>query len=101
MLETFCAYLPISLLEDTGTDIIIADSLLRFLVLNGYTAHVQLRPTRTCMVTYQSASGTMDPSHVFWLFSFERYNGLLGSQPNNDQPVEIQLIKRFIDDKNL
>ena len=36
--------------------------------------------------------------HAFWLFSFERCNGLLGAQPNNNQCIEMQLMKRFIDD---
>ena len=35
------------------------------------------------------------PLHTFWLFSFERYNGLLGSMPNNNRAVEIQFQKRF------
>ena len=25
------------------------------------------------------------PSHGFWLFAFERYNGLMGKQPNNNR----------------
>ena len=38
------------------------------------------------------------PLHCFWAFSFERYNGLLGSQPTNNRSVELQLMKRFIKD---
>ena len=33
------------------------------------------------------------PLHAFWLYSFERYNGLLGKQPTNNCSIEIQLIK--------
>lgn len=40
------------------------------------------------------------PSHAFWLFSFERYNGLLEDLPNNNRSVEIQLMKRFIENTN-
>ena len=35
------------------------------------------------------------PFHSFWLFPFERYNGILGSQPNNNRSVELQFIRRF------
>ena len=38
------------------------------------------------------------PSHIFWLFSFERYNGLLGNQPNNNHAIELQLLNRFNND---
>ena len=35
------------------------------------------------------------PTHVFWLFAFERYNGILGSFPNNQKTIEVQLMERF------
>ena len=35
------------------------------------------------------------PAHSFWLFPFERYNGILGSQPTNNRSVEVQLMRRF------
>ena len=38
------------------------------------------------------------PLHAFWLYSFERYNGLLGKQPTNNRSIELQPIKRFLRD---
>ena len=38
------------------------------------------------------------PVQEFWLFSFERYNGILGNQPTNNRAIEEQLMKRFIRD---
>ena len=35
------------------------------------------------------------PSHSFWLFPFERYNGILENQPSNNRSIEIQLMRRF------
>ena len=35
------------------------------------------------------------PIFGFWLFSFERYNGMLGNFPNNQKHIEIQLMQRF------
>ena len=35
------------------------------------------------------------PVYSFWLFSFERYNGLLGKIPSNKRGIEIQFMKRF------
>ena len=38
------------------------------------------------------------PVQEFWLFSFERYNGLMGNQPTNNRNIEPQLMKRFLRD---
>ena len=38
------------------------------------------------------------PSQELWLFSYERYNGILGDQPNNNNVIEPQLMQRFIRD---
>ena len=41
------------------------------------------------------------PVHGFWLFSFERYNGILGNQPNNNKSIEPQIMKRFVNDQSI
>ena len=38
------------------------------------------------------------PLHMFWCFCFEQYNGVLGSMPNNNKAIEVQLTKRFLRD---
>ncbi|XP_066934952.1 uncharacterized protein [Clytia hemisphaerica] len=38
------------------------------------------------------------PIYSFWLFSFERYNGLLGNAPTNKREVEPQIMRRFLRD---
>ena len=38
------------------------------------------------------------PLHSFWLYAFERYNGILEHIPNNNRCIEPQLMQRFIDD---
>lgn len=35
------------------------------------------------------------PVYAFWLFSFERYNGILGEFKTNQRSVEIQLMRKF------
>ena len=35
----------------------------------------------------------------FWLFSFERLNGMLGKMPNNNRLIEPQLMQPFIQEK--
>ena len=40
------------------------------------------------------------PVYGFWLFSYERYNGILEHQPTNNRSIEIQLMSRFIRDNN-
>ena len=36
------------------------------------------------------------PVTSFWCFSFERFNGILGSTPTNKRSVEIQIMRRFV-----
>ena len=36
------------------------------------------------------------PPHASWCFSFERYNGVLGSIPTNNKSIEIQFMRRFL-----
>ena len=36
------------------------------------------------------------PLHGFWCYAFERYNGILGSMPNNNCCIEGQLMSRFL-----
>ena len=40
------------------------------------------------------------PISSFWLFPFERYNGLLGDQPRNNHSIEAQIMKRFVEDNS-
>jgi len=37
------------------------------------------------------------PCYGYWLFSFERYNGILGKYHTNQLSIEIQLMRRFIE----
>ena len=43
---------------------------------------------RECVEDYGPVQG-------FWLFSFERFNGMLARQPNNKKSIEVQLMRRF------
>ena len=40
------------------------------------------------------------PTSSFWLFSFERYNGILRDQPTNNRSIEAQLMNRFLLDNS-
>ena len=39
------------------------------------------------------------PVYSFWLFSFERYNGILGEYGTNQRSVEVQLMRKFYSDQ--
>ena len=41
------------------------------------------------------------PCYGFWLFAFERYNGILGKYHTNQQAIEIQLMRRFMDNMHV
>ena len=40
------------------------------------------------------------PIYAFWLFSFERYNGIMGAFPTNNRSIEIQLTRKFLRDQS-
>ena len=41
------------------------------------------------------------PIYSFWLFSFERYNGVLGDYHTNNKSIEIQVMRKFLKDQEL
>ena len=41
------------------------------------------------------------PIYAFWLFSFERFNGLLGTYSTNKRNIEIQLMRKFINQQKV
>ena len=52
---------------------------------------------RSCILDY-------GPLHGFWLYAFERYNGLLGAMPHNNHSIEVQIVQimnRFIRDNEI
>jgi len=57
----------------------------KFLTLN---THLHLHLAE-CFLDY-------GPCYGFWLFSFERYNGILGKYHTNQQATEIQLMRKFM-----
>lgn len=41
-----------------------------------------------------------DPVYAFWLFSFERLNGIMGSYHTKGKSISLQLTRRFLDSKD-
>lgn len=96
-----CRYLCSRLI--TKNDIKIADNLLlkfcksfeQLYGPNAVTPNIHLHcHLRECLLDY-------GPVYSFWLFSFERYNGILGQLPSNKRLIEKQLMQRFIRDSFL
>ena len=82
------------------TDIEDAQSLLLNFctkVESFYGKHV-ITPNMHLHGHYKEMLFDYGPSQELWLFSYERYNGILGSQPNNNKVIEPQLMQRFIRD---
>ena len=41
------------------------------------------------------------PVYAFWCFSFERYNGILGTYQHNNKAIPIQMMRKFLEDECL
>ena len=84
----------------TNDDITIADVLLlrfckRSVQLYGSEA---ITPNMHMHCHLTNCIREFGPFHSFWLFPFERYNGILEGQPSNNRSIEIQLMRRFQND---
>ena len=82
----------------TSTDIKKADVLLLnfckgFEQLYGKTTTT---PNMHLCCHLQESILDYGPIYGFWLFSFERYNGELGSMVTNNRSVEIQYMRKFV-----
>lgn len=90
-------------LSITNTDIIVADLLLlqfckKIEQLFGCTA---ITPNMHLHGHMKTVVDDFGPLHGFWLFAYERYNGVLGNYPNNNKSIEPQLMKKFLHDNAL
>ena len=84
----------------TSNDITVADGLLlRFcqksVELYGDRAII---PNMHMHCHLAACLREFGPIHSFWLFPFERYNGILEGQPSNNRSIEMQLMRRFQSD---
>ena len=84
------------------TDISLADALLmkfckrvqRIYGESKVTPNMHLHAhLKECILDY-------GPAYEFRLFSFERYNGILGNQPTNNHLIEPQLMQRFLENNS-
>ena len=79
----------------TKQEILEADALL----LNFCKSMEKLHGKK--FLTFHSVLINYGPVYGFWLFSFERYNGLLGSTVTNNRSVEIQFMRDFLKERFL
>ena len=81
----------------TSDDITIVDGLLlkfckRAALIYGSDA---ITPNMHMHCHLAACVREFGPIHSFWLFPFERYNGILEGQPTNNCSIELQLMHRF------
>ena len=96
-----CRYLCQSLISYTDLD--IADGLiLKFCksVETLYGKHV-ITPNMHLHNHLKDVILDHGPLTSFWCFSFERYNGILGSTTTNKRSVERQLMRKFLISRDL
>lgn len=86
--------------ETNSSEIQLADALLmrfchKFEDLYGKEA---VRPNTHLHAHLTECVRDYGPMSSFWLFAFERFNGILGNEPTNNRSIEIQLMTRFLKD---
>ena len=84
--------------EVATADLLLLNFCKRFELLYGKdkctpNLHLHLH-IKDCLLDY-------GPSHAFWCYSFERYNGMLGSYHTNRKSVESQIIRKFVNTQRL
>ena len=87
----------------TKNDVVTADLLL----LNFCKQYELLYGKETCTPNLHLHNHLKEclldygPSHTFWCFSFERFNGVLGSFHTNRKAVGTQIMRKFVNTQNL
>ena len=84
----------------TAADIAVADALLYTFCRHFECIYGQTAVTSNIHMHCHLVECVRDfsPMNSFWLYSFERYNGILGDKPTNNRAIEPQLLKRFVDE---
>ena len=82
----------------TKTDLLIADcklldSLKEYEQINGKMA---ITPNMHLRLHLKQSVENYGSIYGFWLFSFEHYNGILGSYHTNNKTVEVQIMRKFM-----
>lgn len=90
----------LSLRSISANEIVLADALLmQFCKRTERLYHNKvITPNMHMHAHIRACIEDYGPSPGFWLFPFERYNGILGSAPNNNRCIEVQLMNRFVMD---
>ena len=80
-----------------------ADDLLTEFCISFVTLYGREKTTPNMHMHLHLKDSILDygPVYAFWLFSYERYNGILGAVPTDNRTIEVQLMKRFIFDQQL
>ena len=83
----------------TTEDYNIADAfLMRFFSVLSESQFSDTKYVHAC--SYQGVCHRLWTPHTFWAFAFERFNGIVGKQPDNNRSVELQLAKDFVCDNH-
>ena len=82
-----------------GAIVILAQILLRFCVnFERFYGGSAVTPNIHMHCHLVDCIKDFGPVSSFWLFSFERFNGILGEKPTNNRTIEPQLMKRFVEE---
>ena len=83
----------------TTVDISLYDALLmKFCMQENIYGESAITPNMHMHGHLKQVVEDFGPIYAFWLFAYERYNGILGSQPSNNRSIETQLMSRFLRD---
>ena len=85
------------------TDLLLADALLLWFCRRCVSLYGEevATPNTHLHAHIQECIEDYGPTPGFWLFAFERYNGILGRQPNNNHSPEIQIMGCFTRESSL
>ena len=90
-----CQYLSWRIISKK--DVTVADTLLQqfFLSFENLYGEDRVTPNMHLHCHLKECIFDFGPIYSFWLFSYERYNGILGSLHNNNKDIECQIMRLF------
>lgn len=87
----------------TASDLMEADSLLKTFCVKFERLYGAECVTPNMHMHTHLCERVLDfgPVYAFWLFSFERYNGIVGSFQTNNRSIELQFMRKFLRDQTV
>jgi len=91
-------------MENTILNLVSFEILELFIQVDAFKilyGHASCTPNHHHYLHMKDCLQDYGPIHGFWYYSFERFNRILGRYHNNNRSIEVQLMKKLLQQKDI